>query len=82
MGLEAIDLLKVPHHGSKFGLTVDILDILNPKIAAISVGAKNKYGHPTPFILDLLKSFNIKTLRTDQIGDIEIISDGFSWRVK
>lgn len=77
-----IDLLKVPHHGSKFGLNADILGILNPKIAAISVGKNNKYGHPTRFILDLFKSFNIKTLRTDQMGDIEIISDGQEFRVK
>lgn len=78
----AIDLLKVPHHGSRFGLTAEILDILNTKIAAISVSKNNKYGHPTPFILDLLKSLSIKTLRTDQVGDIEIISDGLSWRVR
>jgi len=76
-----IDVLKVPHHGSQTGLTSEILDILNPKLAAISVGAKNKYGLPTTFILDLLKSKNIKTLRTDQRGDIEIISDGKSWKV-
>jgi competence protein ComEC len=71
-----IDLLKVPHHGSKTGLTLDILDILQPKIAAISVGAKNKYGHPAPSILDLLNQLKIKTLRTDQVRDIEIVSDG------
>lgn len=76
-----IDLLKIPHHGSRFGLTAEILDVLSPKLAAISVGKNNKYGHPTPFILDLLKSLNIKTLRTDQVGDIEVISDGKNWRV-
>jgi competence protein ComEC len=77
-----IDLLKVPHHGSKFGLNLEILDILSPGVAAISVGKNNKYGHPTPFILDLLKSLNIKTIRTDQVGDIEIISDGKTWKVR
>lgn len=77
-----VSVLQVPHHGSKFGLNQEILDILNPKIAVISVGKNNKYGHPTAFILDLLKSKNIKTLRTDEIGDIEIISDGLSWKVK
>jgi competence protein ComEC len=76
-----IDVLKVPHHGSQTGLNSEILDILNPKLAAISVGAKNKYGHPAPFTLDLLKSKNIQTLRTDQRGDIEIISDGKTWKV-
>ncbi len=77
-----LSVLQVPHHGSRFGLTAEILDVLNPKIAAISVGAKNKYGHPTPFILDLLKSKNIKILRTDQNGEVEIISDGINFSTK
>jgi len=80
--LGVIDFLKVPHHGSKSALTEEVLNILNPKIAAISVGAKNKYGHPTAFLLSLLKDKNIKTLRTDQVGDIEIISDGRSFLTK
>lgn len=70
-----IDFLKIPHHGSRFGLTADIINILSPEMAVISVG-KNSYGHPTQFILDLLKSANINTFRTDQLGDIKIVSDG------
>ena len=76
-----LDILQVPHHGSRFGLTAKILDILNPEIAIISVG-KNSYGHPTPFILDLLKSANIKTFRTDQNGEVEVISDGVNFSIK
>lgn len=77
-----ISLLKVPHHGSRFGLTQEILDILNPNLAVISVGKKNKFGHPTPFILQLLKDKGIKILRTDLDGKIEIVSDGVSWRAR
>lgn len=80
-GFSTVSVLQVPHHGSRFGLNQKILDSLTPKLAVISVG-KNKYGHPTPFILDLLKSANIKTLRTDQAGDIEIISDGITFSTK
>lgn len=76
-----VNLLKIPHHGSRFGLTSEILDVLSPDLAVISVGKNNRYGHPTPFILDLLKSVNIKTLRTDQNGEAEIISDGTIWKV-
>lgn len=76
-----IDFLKVPHHGSRFGLTVEIINILSPELAAISVG-KNSYGHPTQFVLDLLKNQNIKTLRTDQDGEVEIISDGINFSTK
>lgn len=77
-----LSVLQVPHHGSRFGLDQEILDILNPKIAVISVGKNNKYGHPTPFVLEILRNKDIKILRTDQVGDIEIISDGKSFLTK
>lgn len=73
-------VLKVSHHGSKNGLNQTVLDNTMPKLAVISVG-KNSYGHPTSQVLNLLKNANIKTLRTDQMGDIEIISDGVSFRI-
>ncbi|MBI4096547.1 MAG: MBL fold metallo-hydrolase [Candidatus Levybacteria bacterium] len=76
-----LSILQVPHHGSRFGLTAGILDSLSPKLAVISVG-KNKFGHPTQFILDLLKSAGIKTLRTDQNGEVEIISDGKIFKIQ
>lgn len=74
-GLSSIDVLQVPHHGSKTGLTDEIMKNLDPSVAVISVG-KNSYGHPTSLILSLLKKYNAEILRTDQNGDIEIISDG------
>lgn len=78
---KGISVLQVPHHGSRTGLTSEILDILNPKLAVISVG-KNSYGHPTAFILDLLKTLNIKTLRTDLDGEVEVVSDGNTFKVQ
>jgi competence protein ComEC len=57
------------------------LKATTPDIAIISVG-KNSYGHPHQEILDMLKSSNIKTLRTDEVGNIEVITDGKSWFVK
>jgi competence protein ComEC len=78
----SISVLQVPHHGSKFGLNQEILGILNPKFAVISVGKDNKYSHPNSLTLDLLKQSGSKTLRTDQIGDIEIISDGNGFSTK
>lgn len=73
-----IAILQVPHHGSRTGLNSEILDVLMPELAVISVG-RNSYGHPNPLILQLLKDKGIKTLRTDQNGEVEIISDGGSW---
>lgn len=77
----SINILKVPHHGSKTGMSDYFLDQTSPDLAVISVGANNSYGHPNPISLDLLKKQNVKVLRTDQSGDIEIISDGKTWSV-
>lgn len=77
--LEDVNYLKVNHHGSKNGLTKPILEILRPEVAVISVGKDNKFGHPHKETLDLLESYGVKVLRTDQLGDVEVISDGKSF---
>jgi competence protein ComEC len=68
--LGKIDILKIPHHGSKNGLTKNFLDLADPKIAVISVGKNNSYGHPHREVLDMLKAKNIKIRRTDEEGNI------------
>ncbi len=68
--LEKVDILKVPHHGSKNGLTKKFLELADPSIAVISVGKNNSYGHPHQRVLNMLKAKNIKILRTDIDGDI------------
>lgn len=68
--IENVDILKVPHHGSKNGLTKTFLDLADPNIAVISVGKNNSYGHPHRQVLDMIKAKNIKILRTDNDGDI------------
>lgn len=73
--LSHIDVIHIPHHGSKTGLNDEILTQLTPSLAAISVGVKNKYGHPSADTLQLLKNHNIPYLRTDQKGDITITVD-------
>ncbi len=77
-----VDVLKVPHHGSATGMSDYFLSEISPALAIISVGANNRYGHPAKSALDLLNSHNIKTLRTDEDGNIEIISDGNSFIVR
>jgi beta-lactamase superfamily II metal-dependent hydrolase len=75
-GVGKVDVLKVPHHGSKTGMSDYFLSQISPRLAIISVGANNRYGHPAKSALDLLKNHNVKTLRTDQNGEVEIITDG------
>ena len=70
------DVLKVAHHGSKYSTSDIFLEAAEPKIAVISAGAKNTYGHPTPEVLQRLEKFGIKILRTDKDGDVKMESDG------
>jgi len=65
-------ILEVPHHGSKYGLYPDSLDLALPTLAVISVGARNTYGHPSKEALDILKAKNIAVWRTDTQGELEI----------
>lgn len=75
------DILKVAHHGSKTSSSLEFLEKVSPKIAVISVG-ENRYGHPTSEVLANLKQFNIEILITKELGDIKVISDGNSFKVK
>jgi len=70
------DVLKVGHHGSMTSTSVKLLESVMPKYAVISVGAKNKFGHPTPETLRRLENFNVKVYRTDLDGAVIFRSDG------
>src|SRR3989344_3467211 len=72
------DILKAGHHGSKYSSSLQFLKLISPKAAIIEVGAKNRYGHPSPAALSRLKMINASIFRTDLNGDIEIISNGFT----
>lgn len=65
-----INILKIPHHGSKNGLTKNFLLLAKPMVAVISVGKNNQYGHPSKIILDMLQAQKIKVKRTDKQGNI------------
>ncbi len=67
-----IDVLKVAHHGSDDAGLGPLLDRIRPRLAVISVGAHNTYGHPTPGTLATLAAHRVPTLRTDLDGTIEI----------
>jgi competence protein ComEC len=81
MGPEALraDVLKVAHHGSSYQ-DPELLDAVDPRVALVSVGADNSYGHPSPPVLRRLADNGARVLRTDLDGDIAIVStsDGLS----
>ena len=72
------DVLKAGHHGSRTSSIREFVEQVLPEIAVISAGKDNKYGHPHREVLDTFDNYDINVLRTDQMGDIKIISDGES----
>lgn len=70
-----IDYLKISHHGSKTGTTSEFLNVTKPRLAIISVGANNYYGHPHPEVITRIADNEILLLRTDEDGCIRISLD-------
>lgn len=66
------DVLKVPHHGSRFQ-DPGFLSAIRPDLALVSVGAENDYGHPARETLDRLRADGAMVLRTDQRGAIAVV---------
>ncbi len=78
----AVDILKVGHHGSKYSTGSAFLARARPLLAAIGVGARNSYRHPTVETLARLASSTARAiLRTDQHGTISIIPQEGKLRV-
>lgn len=71
-----VDVLKVGHHGSRTSTSDFFVKNVSPAAAIISVGANNRYGHPTQDVLNTLKNNNVHTFRTDEEGTIVFTSNG------
>ncbi len=72
-GLPSVELLKVAHHGSRTATTREFLAAVRPRLAVISVGADNSYGHPAPETIARLKEVGAAVLRTDEVGSVEVV---------
>jgi competence protein ComEC len=77
-----LDVLKVAHHGSRTASTVAFLAALQPRVAIISAGTGNPYGHPTQQTLDRVQAAGARTYRTDLDGSVTVESDGRDLRVR
>ncbi|MFJ9517776.1 ComEC/Rec2 family competence protein [Kitasatospora sp. NPDC101801] len=67
-----VDVLKVAHHGSAHQ-DEELTDALHPRLALISCGPDNPYGHPSPATVDRLRSLGATVLRTDRAGSIAVL---------
>ena len=67
-----LDVLKVAHHGSEDAGLAALLERARPRLAVISVGSDNPFGHPTGATLASLAAHGVRTLRTDRDGSVAI----------
>jgi competence protein ComEC len=70
------ELLKVGHHGSRFGTTDNFLDRVQPRWAIISVGRNNPFGHPSPEVLARLRRHGVRPILTLDEGAVTFETDG------
>jgi competence protein ComEC len=76
------DLLKVGHHGSRTSSHPAFLEAVDPSVAAISCGVRNRFGHPHPDAMAALLAAGIEIARTDRGGELIWETDGqdATWR--
>lgn len=80
--IKDVDILKVGHHGSKSSTTPSFLSQLRPETSLISCGENNQFKHPNQEVLERLSNFSSQILRTDQLGELEIVSNGREYWIK
>ena len=80
LDLPDVDAMKVPHHGSADPGLPELLEEIDPELAAIEVGP-NTYGHPAPSTLNALEKAGVETYRTDRHGTVTLTIDQGAMRV-
>lgn len=75
-GTLTADVLKAGHHGANTSSSEPFLAAVQPQIIVISAGEDNSYGHPHPAMLERVAAIGATVLRTDELGTIEMMSDG------
>ncbi len=75
------DVLKVGHHGSRTSSSAAFLAAVAPRVAVISVGVRNRFGHPSPVTLGALDAARAEVWRTDREGAVTVRTDGTSLEV-
>jgi competence protein ComEC len=68
--------VKVPHHGSRASSTPTFVSRVSPRLAIVSVGSRNPFGHPHPEVVERYRRAGSLLLRTDRDGTVEVATDG------
>jgi competence protein ComEC len=77
-----IRVVKVPHHGSLTSSTPDFVRAIAPRVAVVSAGRGNHFGHPAPDVLARYREAGAEIFRTDRDGAVSVDSDGYSLNVQ
>ncbi|PYR28179.1 MAG: DNA internalization-related competence protein ComEC/Rec2 [Acidobacteria bacterium] len=77
----ALRVVKVPHHGSLTSSTPEFVRALAPRVAVVSVGRGNRFGHPAAAVLERYREAGAEIFRTDRDGAVTVDTDGYSLSV-
>ncbi len=80
--VDSIDILKVAHHGSRFSTGEELLALIKPRMAVISCGEDNLYGHPHKELLDRLEAVGCGIYRTPETGAVTISVSKRNMKIK
>ena len=79
----SVEIVKVGHHGSADAGLPELLGLLRPRVAVVSVGRRNDYGHPAPSTVRALRAVpRLDVRRTDEDGDVVLESDGRRFSIR
>ena len=70
------EVLKVPHHGSKSSSSPVFIAAVAPRVAIVSAGYRNRFGHPHPTVVDRFRAAGVRLYRTDRDGAVTVSTDG------
>lgn len=74
------NIIKVPHHGSSTSSTLEFLQQVQPQLAVISVGANNKFRHPSPVTIERYCTIQARVYRTDESGALIVKVEPRRWQ--
>lgn len=74
-------IILLGHHGSNTSLNKKLMSLTKSDTAVISCGADNPYGHPSSEVVDYLNKNGLTYYRTDENGDISLITDGEKYNI-